>query len=121
MSKNKELKTFESDTDIMDFNGSVVVETNGLQGGDGGHGGCHRVTFNGGIYELEISGPSNKHAPVSVENVTLSVRGDWELEYFIRSLRYAADQLENVKLQTLNNNTEFARIIEGVNAGRVFD
>lgn len=67
----------------------ATVATNGLQGGDSGHG--SRTYFS-----LEDLGSTDMDVRVSGRKVEIMLGDDTELQTFIEALRWAADNLESM-------------------------
>lgn len=67
----------------------VKVATNGLQGGDSGHG--SRTYFS-----LEDLASTDMDIRASGRKVEIMLGGDTELQTFIEALRWAADTLEDM-------------------------
>ena len=79
--------------------GSVTYETNGLQGGDAGHGGYLLIRFatERGSTALEVD--VNGTQLGNVDTVSLKFRGDAEIGSAIECLEYLVDQLREVGRQ----------------------
>jgi hypothetical protein len=72
--------------------GSVSFCTNGPQGGDAGHGGYLRVTFTNAastFMQVAVDGEE----PKAASSITLTFRGDAEVEAAIQCLEFLADKL----------------------------
>jgi hypothetical protein len=85
------------DTQIISFKKeitlgvSVEVGTNGLQGGDGGHGG---VTY----FKLsDFANLSDMDVKADNDGIEIIVGGDWELETIIECFKFAAETLHKMK------------------------
>lgn len=82
--------------------GSVAFRTNGMQGGDAGHGGYLEVELNtrGRATDLYVS--INGKKPQQVDKVALTWRGDDEMRGASDSLAFLARNLTSKTLETLN-------------------
>ena len=74
---------------------TVTVGTNGYQGGDSGHGGRTYISIEDtGCTDLNARATINSHDQTKVE---IMLGGDSELDSIIEALRWAADNLEEIK------------------------
>jgi hypothetical protein len=70
---------------------SIVLSTNGYQGGDGGHGGFLSLEFNtpyDGGFDIDCD-----HTP---GKIMITIRGDWEIGETIKALRKFVHELEKL-------------------------
>lgn len=79
---------------------NVTAGTTGYCGGDSGHGGESfiKLRMQGGDLSASIDGEVH----TDIEDLIISVGGDWELDALIEGLRYATEALEliaNIKAQ----------------------
>lgn len=75
----------------------ITVETNGYQGGDGGHGGFLKVEFkNLGAtnWECTVDGYFEKERMDIPKSVELIFRGDSEIENFYESIKHIKEYLD---------------------------
>lgn len=82
--KKKKIENTFTDANLL----TVTVEHNGFQGGDAGHGGYVKVTFNGeGNTTMEVNGKA-------VEKFNFTFRGDSERRTLLEGLRLIVRTLE---------------------------
>lgn len=72
----------------------VTAGTNGIQGGDSGHGGKTfiKLQMTGGDMSVAVNGKPFDEA----EDVVISFGGDWELVDLIDALKFAAESIQTI-------------------------
>lgn len=73
--------------------GSVEYKTNGLKGGDAGHGGFLEVEFDTGKCSTALSATVNNFHVADVEKLVMHFCGDDEIETAIECFSYLANEL----------------------------
>lgn len=94
MIKTRQVRQVEIATEVKEFNAlcdlEVEVGTNGLQGGDSGHG--SRTYFR--IKDLASTDISASVKTYPRNEITIQLGGDDELDQFIRVLEFAVKKLK---------------------------
>lgn len=94
--KAHEIPAFSKDCDIL----KVTAGTNGIQGGDSGHGGKTFIKFKitGGDMSISV-----KDKPfIETTDVVISFGGDWELVALIDALKFAIASITTIN--TIKNS-----------------
>jgi hypothetical protein len=73
--------------------GRVTFRTNGPKGGDGGHGGFLEVGFDTSSHSTALAASLNGAPEMDVGRLTLTYRGDEEIQAAVASFEFLATKL----------------------------